>query len=107
MLADDSTVKTSWPSLMDKRNSSSMSLGNMAAGSQLSRLPDAQAPASSLAFQKKDASGSDSQSTQAGVTVARKRRVHAQVSAFVIFKTLYLKNGCPYLFLLQYGLTRF
>ncbi|PWA73220.1 WD40 repeat-containing protein [Artemisia annua] len=79
MLADDSTVKTSWPSLMDKRNSSSMSLGNMAAGSQLNRLPDAQAPASSLAFQKKDTcSGSDSQSTQAGVTVARKRRVHAQ-----------------------------
>ncbi|GJZ43300.1 E3 ubiquitin protein ligase COP1-like protein [Tanacetum coccineum] len=83
MLADDSTVKTSWPSLMDKRNSSSMSMGNMAVGSQHSRLPDAHAPASSLAFPRKDAcSGSDSQSTQAGVSVARKRRVHAQIRCY-------------------------
>ncbi|KAJ9563001.1 hypothetical protein OSB04_008161 [Centaurea solstitialis] len=86
MLSDDSPIKTSWPSLMDKRNSSSMPMGNitegqsrLGSGSPQSRLPDLQAPVNSLALQRKDAcSGSDSQNTQAGVNVARKRRVHAQ-----------------------------
>ncbi|CAI9279921.1 unnamed protein product [Lactuca saligna] len=76
MLADDSSVKTSWPSLMDKRNGSSMG-GIMGAGSTQNRLPDLQATTTtnSLSLQKKD---SDSQNTQVGSTVARKRRVHAQ-----------------------------
>ncbi|XP_071705562.1 E3 ubiquitin-protein ligase COP1-like [Rutidosis leptorrhynchoides] len=74
---DESSVKTSWPSLMDKRNSSSMSMP-IGIGNQQSRL-DVHAQASSLALARKDScSGSDSQSTQVGVSVARKRRVHAQ-----------------------------
>ncbi|KAL4585386.1 hypothetical protein LXL04_010005 [Taraxacum kok-saghyz] len=66
ILTDDSTVKTSWPSLMDKRNGSSMP------GPQ-TRLPDLQ----NSNTQRKDAcTGSDSQNT--ATTVARKRRVHSQ-----------------------------
>lgn len=84
MISDDSTVKTtSWPSLMDKRNSS------MGAGSQQSKLHD----------KRKDAcSGSDSQNTQAGVSVARKRRVHAQVTSLFFYKLGIFDYRCPYMF---------
>ncbi|GJT63796.1 hypothetical protein Tco_1015276 [Tanacetum coccineum] len=71
---------------MDKRNTINMSLGNTiqgqfrlgaATGSQ-SRTADKPAPVISQEVQRKDAcSGSDSQNTQPGVSVARKRRVHA------------------------------
>nr|GEU63467.1 E3 ubiquitin-protein ligase COP1-like [Tanacetum cinerariifolium] len=87
MLSDDPNVRSSWPSLMDKRNSSNMSIGNGAhsqfrlgaAVRSQSRNADKSAPVTSHAVQRKDAcSGSDSQNTQPGVSVARKRRVHAQ-----------------------------
>ncbi|PWA54362.1 hypothetical protein CTI12_AA436400 [Artemisia annua] len=85
MLSDDPNVRSSWPSLMDKRNSSNMSIGNSAhsqfrlgaaAGSH-GRTADKPSPVTSQAVQRA-CSGSDSQNTQPGVSVARKRRVHAQ-----------------------------
>lgn len=87
MLSEDPNAKSSWPSLLDKRNSSSMSTGNsfqsqfwLGAGGSQSRAADVKTPLSSQAVQRKDAcSGSDSQNTQPGVNVARKRRIHAQV----------------------------
>ncbi|KAI3680477.1 hypothetical protein L6452_35248 [Arctium lappa] len=86
MLSDDPTVRSSWPSLMDKRNNSNMSIDNsvqgqfwLGAGGSQSRAADVQAPVSSRAVQRKDAcNGSDIQNSQPGVTVASKRRVHAQ-----------------------------
>lgn len=88
MLSDDPTVKSSWPSLMDKRNNTNMSIGNsvqaqlrLGGGASQSRPAHVPAPVSSQAVQRKDAcNGSDSQNTQPGVTVASKRRVHAQVN---------------------------
>nr|GEX24682.1 E3 ubiquitin-protein ligase COP1-like [Tanacetum cinerariifolium] len=94
MLFDDPSVRSSWPSLMDKRNTRNMSIGNTiqgqfrlgtAAGSQ-SRTADKPAPVISQEVQRKDAcSGSDSQNTQPGVSVARKRRVYAHVSALFLY----------------------
>lgn len=95
MLSDDPNVRSSCPSLLDKRNSSNKSIGNnaqgqfwlgaAAAGSQ-SRAADKPAPVTSQSVQRKDpCSGSDSQNTQPGVSVARKRRVHAQVSALILY----------------------
>ncbi|KAJ9566289.1 hypothetical protein OSB04_002255 [Centaurea solstitialis] len=87
MLSDDPTVRSSWPSLMDKRNNSNMSIGNsvkgqfwLGGGSSQGRAAEhVQGPVSSQAVQRKDAcNGPDSQNTQPGVTVANKRRVHAQ-----------------------------
>ncbi|CAI9292491.1 unnamed protein product [Lactuca saligna] len=92
MLSDDPNVRSSWPSLMDKRNSSNMSIGNSVKGGQFwvgggasqSRpaAADVEAPPiTSQPLQRKEASQSrpDSQNTtQPGVAVARKRRVHAQ-----------------------------
>ncbi|KAI3495159.1 hypothetical protein L1887_37359 [Cichorium endivia] len=86
MLSDDPTVRSSWPSLMDKRNSSNMRIGNtvqgkfwLGGGGSQSRGIDVQPPITSQLLQRKDAcSGADSQNTQPGVAVARKRRVHAQ-----------------------------
>ncbi|KAI3741015.1 hypothetical protein L1987_58679 [Smallanthus sonchifolius] len=86
-LSDDPTVRSSWPSLMDKRNSSNIHIGEsvqghfwLGAGRSQTRVADVlPAPITSQAVQRKDAcSGSDSQNTQPGLTVARKRRVHAQ-----------------------------
>lgn len=68
---------------MDKRNGSSIGTQN--------RLPDLQATTTnSLSLQKKD---SDSQNTQVGSTVARKRRVHAQVISLLIHKISCFING--------------
>ncbi|CAH1448232.1 unnamed protein product [Lactuca virosa] len=92
MLSDDPNVRSSWPSLIDKRNSSNMSIGNSVRGGQFwvgggasqSRAAAAAnveaPPITSQPLQRKDAcSGADSQNTtQPGVAVARKRRVHAQ-----------------------------
>ncbi|KAL4562992.1 hypothetical protein LXL04_027023 [Taraxacum kok-saghyz] len=83
MLSDDPhNVRSSWPSLMDKRNSSNMSNGN-SVQSQFWKggRGDVKAPVTvtSQLGQKKDGfSGGDSHNSQHGVAVARKRRVHAQ-----------------------------
>lgn len=86
MLTEDTSAKTAWHSLIDKRSSGIMSSPNvqgqswMGSGSLQNRRADAKALASPQMLQRKDAcSGSDSpHSTQPGVSVARKRRIHAQ-----------------------------
>lgn len=90
MLTEDTSTKTAWPSLVDKRGSGIVSSPNlqgqcrMASGSLQDRRADAKALRSSQFLQRKDAcSGSDSpHNTQSGVSAARKRRIHAQVSTF-------------------------
>lgn len=91
MLTEDPSAKTAWPSLVDKRGSGIKSSSNvqgqcrMPSGSLQDRRADAKALRSSQMLQRKDAcSGSDSpQNTQSGVSAARKRRIHAQVSTFL------------------------
>lgn len=91
MLTEDTSAKTAWHSLIDKRSSGIMSSPNvqgqswMGSGSLQNRRADAKALASTQMLQRKDDySGSDSpHSTQSGVSVARKRRIHAQVTLFV------------------------
>lgn len=89
MLTNDPSAKTSWPSLMDKRNSGMMynapslqSQGWMGSGSSQNMVGDGKEPFSVQVQQRKDAcSGSDSQNiNQKGVAVARKRRIHAQIN---------------------------
>ncbi|PWA78614.1 hypothetical protein CTI12_AA198640 [Artemisia annua] len=66
-----------------------------AAGSQ-SRVADKPAPITPQAVQRKDAcSGSDSQNTQPGVSVARNRNVHAQVSALILYRMEYIGATKP------------
>ncbi|KAL3850909.1 hypothetical protein ACJIZ3_012791 [Penstemon smallii] len=86
MLADDSSSKSVWPSLIDKRSGANVSRTGIAPGqSQMSsgglenRKADAKSAASHFTL-RKDAQGeSDTQSlTQPGLALARKRRVHAQ-----------------------------
>ncbi|KAK2992214.1 hypothetical protein RJ640_005701 [Escallonia rubra] len=86
MLMDDPNSKSAWPSFIDKRSSNIMSIvpseqgkSIMAPGCSQNRKADAKGPASSQMLQRKDVcSGSDSHGTQSAVSVARKRRVHAQ-----------------------------
>nr|GEY58152.1 E3 ubiquitin-protein ligase COP1-like [Tanacetum cinerariifolium] len=77
--SDDPSLRSSCPSLMDKCNTNNMSIGNNiqgqfrlgAAADSQSRTTDKSAPVTSPAVQRKDAcSGSDSQNTQPGVSVA-------------------------------------
>lgn len=79
----------SWPSLIEKRSSGITSIPPnvqgqcwMGSSSSQNTKSDTKAPISSQIHQRKDVcSGSDSQHvTQSGVALARKRRVHAQVS---------------------------
>ena len=60
--------------------------GWMGSGSSLNKKADVKAQVSSHGLQRKDAySGSDSHISQSGQAIARKRRVHAQVSILVRF----------------------
>lgn len=97
MLNEDPSAKTVWPSLLDKRSSGMKSSvpsvqGQcwMGSGSSQSRRADAKALVSTQIVQRKDAcSGSDSaHGAQSGVSVAQKRRIHAQVSNLHTFHFL-------------------
>ncbi|KAK4491916.1 hypothetical protein RD792_002698 [Penstemon davidsonii] len=86
MLADDSSSKSMWPSLIDKRSGANVSRtgiapdqSQMSSGGLENRKDDAKSAASHFTL-RKDAQGeSDTQSlTQPGLALARKRRVHAQ-----------------------------
>lgn len=89
MLADDPTSRNMWPSLIDKRSGATVSrapgaqgLCHMSSGTSKNSKTDAQTPASHLILRKDASGGSDSQNiTQSRLALARKRRVHAQVSA--------------------------
>lgn len=91
MPTEDTSAKPAWHSLIDKRSSAIMSSPNvqgqswMGSGSLQNRRADAKALENPQMLQRKDAcSGSDSpHSTQSAVSVARKRRIHAQVNPFV------------------------
>ncbi|OMO49368.1 Zinc finger, RING-type [Corchorus capsularis] len=85
MLGDDSSTRKPWPSSIDKNSSgivsSSLNIrGGMSAGSLQNKKIDGKAQVSGHGAQRKDAlSGADSQGiSQSGLTVARKKRVHAQ-----------------------------
>ncbi|KAL2475707.1 E3 ubiquitin-protein ligase COP1 [Abeliophyllum distichum] len=86
MLADDPNVKNMWPSLTDKHNGAFISrapgaqgLCHMSSGTSNNRKTDAKTPANHLILRKDASGGSDSQNiTQSRVSLARKRRVHAQ-----------------------------
>lgn len=94
MLNEDPSAKTVWPSLIDKRNGgiksslpSAQGQGWLGSSSSQSRSTDAKALVSTQIVQRKDASsGSElAHGSQSGVSVAQKRRIHAQVSARLIF----------------------
>uniref|UniRef100_A0A5B7BN95 Putative E3 ubiquitin-protein ligase COP1-like n=1 Tax=Davidia involucrata TaxID=16924 RepID=A0A5B7BN95_DAVIN len=87
MLVDDTSATQACTSLIDKQNSGIISgvpsvqgQCRMGSGNSQNRKTDAKALVSSQILHKKDAySGLDSQHVgQSGVTVAKKRRVHAQ-----------------------------
>lgn len=88
MLADDPSLKSVWPSLIDDNNGEAVSrtpiipgLCHMSLGGLNNRKTDARSSANHLIPRKDSLSGSDSQSpTQSGLASIRKRRVHAQVS---------------------------
>ncbi|KAJ4822145.1 coatomer subunit alpha [Turnera subulata] len=85
MLGDDFNARKPWPSTIDKSHSgvisSSLSArGGMTTGSLPVKKIDGKAQTSSHGIQRKDIlSGSDLQYNQSGLSVVRKKRVHAQV----------------------------
>ncbi|TYI55882.1 hypothetical protein E1A91_D11G170700v1 [Gossypium mustelinum] len=85
MLVDDSSTRKPWSSSMDKNNSgivsSSLNIrGGMPAGNLQNKKIDGKTQLSGHVSQRKDAlSGADSQGfNQSGLSVARKKRIHAQ-----------------------------
>ncbi|XP_012491109.2 E3 ubiquitin-protein ligase COP1 [Gossypium raimondii] len=85
MLGDDSSTRKPWSSSMDKNNSgivsSSLNIrGGMPAGNLQNKKIDGKTQLSGHVSQRKDAlSGADSQGfNQSGLSVARKKRIHAQ-----------------------------
>ncbi|XWS47381.1 hypothetical protein CRYUN_Cryun14cG0147500 [Craigia yunnanensis] len=85
MLGDDSSTRKPWPSSIDKKRSgivsSSLNVrGGMSAGNLQNKKIDGKAQVSGHGSQRKDTlSGADSQGfNQSGLSVARKKRVHAQ-----------------------------
>ncbi|KAF2284863.1 hypothetical protein GH714_031400 [Hevea brasiliensis] len=84
MLGDDPNVRKPWPSTLDKNSggaiSSSFSArGGVTAGNLPTKKMDGKSQVSSHGLQRKDTlSGSDSQHNQSGLSVVRKKRVHAQ-----------------------------
>ncbi|KAJ9176846.1 hypothetical protein P3X46_012118 [Hevea brasiliensis] len=84
MLGDDPNVRKPWPSTLDKKSggaiSSSFSArGGVTAGNLPTKKMDGKSQVSSHGLQRKDTlSGSDSQHNQSGLSVVRKKRVHAQ-----------------------------
>ncbi|MFQ6633833.1 hypothetical protein Gotur_010598 [Gossypium turneri] len=93
MLGDDSSTRKPWSSSMDKNNSgivsSSLNIrGGMPAGNLQNKKIDGKTQLSGHVSQRKDAlSGADSQGfNQSGLSVARKKRIHAQVCDFRRFQ---------------------
>ncbi|KAM7274895.1 hypothetical protein ACFE04_016761 [Oxalis oulophora] len=83
MLGDDANARKPWPSYTDKNsvgfisNSPAIRGGGLSAGNLQNKKGDVKAQSSSHSLQRKDSS--DSQHlNQSGVSVARKKRVHAQ-----------------------------
>ena len=88
MLGDDPSTRNAWP--LEKShtgfNSNSLSIrGGNPPGNFLNKKVEGKAQGSSHGISKKDAqSGSDSQSlNQSSVSMARKKRIHAQVCSFL------------------------
>lgn len=85
MAGDDMKAREPWSSLMDKRNDgpTSTSLntwGVMSAGNFQNKKADSRSPVSTYGLYKKDAlNAPDPQVNHTGLSVARKKRVHAQV----------------------------
>lgn len=100
MLGDDSTARKPWPSSIDKNSgglsSSSLHMrGGMPSGNLQQKKVDGKAQVSSHGLQRKDSlTGSDSQCyNQSGLSVVRKKRVHAQVfSRPMFYLHLFLKK---------------
>lgn len=89
MLGDDSSTRKPWPSSIDKNSSrfvsSSLNVrGLMSSDNPQNKKIGGKAQVSGHGSQRKDTiSGADSQGlNQSGLSVARKKRVHAQVCVF-------------------------
>ncbi|OAY35059.1 E3 ubiquitin-protein ligase COP1 isoform X2 [Manihot esculenta] len=84
MLGDDPNVRKPWPSTLDRNSggviSSSLNAkGGLTAGNLPTKTMDGKSQVSSHGLQRKDTlSGSDSQYNRSGLSVVRKKRVHAQ-----------------------------
>ncbi|KAK8568894.1 hypothetical protein V6N12_007429 [Hibiscus sabdariffa] len=84
MLGDDSSTRKPWSSSTDKNSSgivsSSLNIRGMAAGNLQNKKMDGKTQLSGHCSQRKDSlSGADSEGfNQSGLSVARKKRVHAQ-----------------------------
>ncbi|KAL4362040.1 hypothetical protein GQ457_04G024690 [Hibiscus cannabinus] len=84
MLGDDSSTRKPWSSSTDKNSSgivsSSLNIRGMAAGNLQNKKIDGKTQLSGHCSQRKDSlSGADSEAfNQSGLSVARKKRVHAQ-----------------------------
>lgn len=91
MLGDDPNLRKPWPSMVDKNNggfiSSSLNTrGSIPSGNLPIKKMDGKAQVSSHGLQRKDTlTGSDLQYNQSGLSVVRKKRVHAQVSCLQNF----------------------
>lgn len=85
MAGDDMKAREPWSSLMDKRNDgpTSTSLntwGVVSAGNFQNKKADSRSQVSTYGLYKKDASnGPEPHANHTGLSVARKKRVHAQV----------------------------
>lgn len=99
MLLDDPVTSKLWPSSVDRHNNVLVSSarsphGAACSGLFLGKKVDMKVPGSYSSQPKKDVfNGSDTQLslTQSGLIVARKRRIHAQVSfmTFVLYNVEY------------------
>lgn len=88
MLGDDPSTRNAWPHEKNQSgfNSNSLSIrGGIFLGNYQNKKVEGKAQGSSHGLPKKDAlSGSDSQSlNQSTVSMARKKRIHAQVCSFL------------------------
>lgn len=100
LMLDDPMATKVWPSPIDKHNSGLISSARSAHGGTYSgnfqnKKVDVKSQGSSPGHQRKDAfSGSEPQNvlTQSGLAVARKRRVHTQVSNWIWFNLCKLSS---------------
>lgn len=91
MRGDDPSSKSAWPSVIDKNSYATASTPaltpdqyRLISGDMQNKKADARSSASHLPLRKDSYGGSDTQNlTQSGLAVARKRRVHAQVSDLI------------------------
>lgn len=88
MLGDEPSSKSAWQSMVEKHNVAAASRPAQApgqyrltSGDLQNKKADARSSASHLLLRKDSHGGSDTQNpSQSGQAMARKRRVHAQVS---------------------------